>query len=453
MNGYPEAIKLLSAIGENDILKLWSKISTQQKELLLTAIASLDIDTLLLQKKALKQHQENPPSVKQVLPLKNSASSGSKHLQTLGSSLLAQGKVGCLLVAGGQGSRLGFEGPKGTFPISLICKKSLFQIFAEKSIAASKCYQASLPIAIMTSPKNHSATLSFFHEHQNFGLSDEQLFFFSQEELPFLNDSGHLILNEKFSFAKGPDGNGSSLKHFVKSGIWQKWKKRGIEHINYIQIDNPLADPFDAELVGYHAHNQCDITIKCVHRASPQENVGLLVEEKEGIRVIEYSEIAQQEREALTSNGELKYPYANISLFCFSMPLIANATKERAMPWHLTYKPTSKGMPRGWKFETFIFDAMESAQTIKSLLYPRKQCFAPLKNASGYDSPQNVSQALLNRDLSILESICGRPVPFCNIELDQQFYYPTPDLLKNWNNRHEEFEGYQNATGKASDPI
>ncbi|MGZ3809994.1 MAG: UTP--glucose-1-phosphate uridylyltransferase, partial [Bacteriovorax sp.] len=340
----------------------------------------------------------------------------------------------CLLVAGGQGSRLSFEGPKGTFPVSLIQHKSLFQLFAERTLAAGIQVGRALCLAIMTSPQNHEETLKFFDDHERFGLTQDQLFFFQQEELPFLNDQGHLMLNES-KIAKGPNGNGSALTHFITSEIGRIWQQQGVEYINFILVDNPLADPFDAELIGFHARNDCDITVKCIAKEHPDEQVGVLVKTPEGTRIMEYSEMNMSDREARNTDGSLQYQCANISLFCFSLSFVNNAMKSASLPWHLAYKAIHPNGPKGWKFETFIFDWMAYTQKIKALFYPRAQCFAPLKNISGKNSLEDVQQALLHYDHEILQTLCGQPVSTLPIELDPQFYYPTNELLNTWKHK------------------
>ena len=337
--------------------------------------------------------------------------SGSETHRTSGKKLLAEGKVGCLIVAGGQGTRLSYQAPKGTFPVSVIKKKSLFQLFAEKTIAAGKQVNRQLPLAIMTSPLNHAATLAFFRENRNFGLAEEQLFFFMQDELPFLDNAGHLLLNQDHLLAKGPDGNGSSLKGFVNSGIWDTWSKNGVEYLNYILVDNALADPFDAEFIGFHAAEKADITVKCVERTIPDERVGLLVKTNAGVAVVEYSEMNTEERREILPNGQLKHRCTNISLFCFSMNFVKSASSVK-MPWHFAAKPIYLNGPTAWKFETFIFDYFALAKNIQALLYPRDQTFAPLKNEEGQDSLETVQKALLKRHRGI-----GRDLRPCYSEV------------------------------------
>lgn len=446
MNTLPftEAVNKLKSIGEEQLLSHWQTLAAEQQTQLLTEIEALDLEIFKKQQTALRDTQQKKNQVlqKEWKAFENFTLIGSEAHKTLGKNLIAQGKVGCLIVAGGMGTRLSYDAPKGTFPVSVVKNKSLFQLFAEKTLAAGKQVNCALSLAIMTSPQNDAATRAFFKEHHNFGLSDEQLFFYCQRELPILDDHGHLILQNNTLIAKGPDGNGGSLGHLISSGIWENWQRKGIEYVNYILVDNPLADPFDAELIGFHAANENEITLKCIEKFTPEERVGLVVETEHGAAVVEYSEMDINERSAVLPNGKLKHRCTNISLFCFSMHFIHRAANSTELPWHFAHKPAYLSGPLGWKFETFIFDYLNATQKIKTLLYPRAQCFAPLKNGIGTDSLDTVQEALLKVDLMTLESICGHAIPECSLELDQQFHYPTEELFKAWKGRKGAFKGY-----------
>lgn len=293
-------------------------------------------------------------------PCLDYAESGNLEDYRLGKQRISEGKVGCMIVAGGQGTRLGFEGPKGMFPIN---NKSLFQIFAEKTVAAGR----DLPLAIMTSPLNDEITKEFFAKNNFFGMKQDQLYFFTQKMLPFLDTDGNMLSES------GPDGNGNSLRYFCESGIWQKWKSMGVEQINFILVDNPLADPFDAELAGYHYRTNADATLKCVLRKNPEEKVGVIAKMGDKIAVIEYSELSVEEAK--------KYPLANISLFCFSMDFIQKCASH-PLPYHAAFKSNV------WKRETFIFDNLKIATNVNLLLYPRSECFAPLKDKASISEVQ-----------------------------------------------------------------
>lgn len=441
---FADAAAKLECIGESQLLNQWDLLNPHQQNVFLNEVKSLDTAALASQKIALQHYQQTlkEETKQEWTPFFDYSLKGSERHKNLGQELIAQGKVGCLLVAGGQGTRLSFDAPKGTFPVSVIKHKSLFQIFAEKMIAAGKQANRLLPLAIMTSPQNHAATVDFFQTHAYFGLKEEQVYFFQQNELPFLDNEGHLILKSDQTIAKGPDGNGGSLSLFFSSGIWENWHRQGVEYVNYILVDNPLADPFDAELIGYHADNHCDITVKCIQKESPEERVGLLVKDDAGVRIVEYTEISDSERKALQPDGHLKHRCTNLSLFCFSMDFIKATAQTAILPWHFAYKATGLNGTYGWKFETYIFDYLPVAKKVKALLYPREECFAPLKNGSGTDSLETVQAALVQYDKRALQTICGQPISCGLIELDQQFHYPTAELLTKWKGRAGAFEGY-----------
>lgn len=431
---YSDALEKLSAIGQQHILTHWDQLAPVEKAQLLADIDRLEPLMFSLQKEILKR--KTSPSSRVFEPLTDYASSGNRQDHKEGLRLIAEGKAACLLIAGGQGTRLGIEGPKGICAVSIIKQKSLFQLFSEKVIAAGKQAGRLLPLAIMTSPLNHQATYDFFLEHDFFGLKPGQVFFFSQSMLPFLDPEGNLFLEAPSKIAYGPNGNGSSLKHLVDSGIWTQWKEQGIRYVNYILIDNPLADPYDAELIGFHHRQSAEITVKGTLRRHAKEKVGVLVKEGGKTQVIEYSELPEQEGSALNDDGTLKHRCASLSLFCFSIDFIQEAARRQyEMPLHFALKKATALNPQGkqaavmaCKFETFIFDLLPFANRTKVLLYPREECFAPLKNLTGEDTLADVQLALQNKDRRAFQQFFGKEPPTTPFELAQEFHYPMPEL-------------------------
>jgi UDP-N-acetylglucosamine/UDP-N-acetylgalactosamine diphosphorylase len=339
----------------------------------------------------------------------------------LGESFLRQGKVGCLILAGGQGTRLGFDGPKGSYPVSLIRQKSLFQLFCERTRAASAWSGYPLPICIMTSAVNHAQTLAFFEQHGNFGLAGSQLSFIQQQMLPFLDDRGHWLLEAPGKIAEGPDGNGQALSLFYNCGLWEKWRACGIEYLNVIFVDNALADPFDAEFVGYTASIGADATLKALERKSADEKMGVLAECAGKLKVIEYSELpADASQFTLSSTG----------MFCISMQFIGKLDVE--FPLHVARKkaPVLLGqeMAQIWKCERFIFDLLDHARTTGVLVCPREKIYAPLKNASGDRSIESVRHALLLHDQQTYCKLTGVQPQVSAFELDPVYYYPSEGL-------------------------
>ena len=344
-----------------------------------------------------------------------------------GRKLVKEGKVACLVVAGGQGTRLGFDGPKGAFPITKIKKKSLFQRLSERALAASK----NLPLAIMTSPLNHEATCEFFDNHELFGLNPEQLNFFQQKMFPFLDDKGNPFLESPGKIAAGPNGNGSALKHLVLSGVWDKWKNKGVTHVIFIQVDNALVDPFDAALLEAHVSSGNEVTVKCVRREDPQEDVGVLAKRGDDVVVVEYSEITDDERAARTNGGDLLHLCANMSVFCFNMDFIRRAVVEDALPYHLAYKKAQhlEQTIMAYKSERFIFDVLSKAKPVGAVLDERWRSFAPLKLKS---SIEQVQAALCHFDQKFFQKLTQTDNVPEEIELHPSFYYLEELQRKGW---------------------
>ncbi len=429
----------LHSIDQEAILKYTEELDSIEFRKLSEQVMKLSAITFQQQRALLSPC---PPTAPSLQPFSHFQTAGNSQYITAGKNALKSGKVGCLVVAGGQASRLRLNGPKGAVAVSPIKGKSLFQLFAEKGIAASHCYGKTLPLAFMTSPQNHQETVDFFHKHQNFNLTDKQLHFFTQSTLPLLNDQGDLFLETTSKIAEGPDGNGHALKQFVQSGIWQKWWDKGIRFLNFILVDNPLSDPFDAELVGLCHSTNSDIVVQTIKRKSGKEKVGVLVVNEGKTEVVEYSELRADEQHAKFPNGELKHSCANIGTFCFSMQFVKQMADEE-LPLHLARKAVKyltdekqtelSSQPNAWKFETFIFDILPFAKKIEALLTPREHCFAPLKNVSGENSLEDVQKLLQQRDREILENITGQKLlEESPIELPQEFHYPTAALIDQW---------------------
>lgn len=446
---YPALLKL-DALKQPSLTLFFQTLSLSEQILLSTQIETIDPETLAIQRSLISN---TPAPLSQSFePFDQFSYSGQIADKQVGNKQINEGKTGCIVLAGGQGTRLDFEGPKGLFPITICRHKSLFQLLAEKVKAASQRAGQPLPLAIMTSNRNNKETRDFFTAHAYFGLREDQVSFFIQTELPFLDAKGQLFMETLTHLAAGPDGNGRCLKNFVDAGLYNKWKQQGIRYATLVLIDNPLADPFDAELIGFHVKQGADVTLKCTEKLEPSEKVGVVVKQEAYCKVIEYSEMSKEQTEARAEDGKLKYRCANLSLFCFSMDFIKQAAQESdKLPLHKAWKAvnyleegqTKKALaPNAWKFETFIFDVLAFTKNVSVLLYPRAQCFAPLKNKTGADSPETVKKALQEQDRSIIERLTGQKSPPEPFELDPAFYYPTSELLAHWHAKRVSTAGY-----------
>ena len=398
-------------------------------------ISKLDLNALEEQSQLLVS---GASSVTNVKPYNSWVKSGCGDRQQLGRELTQAGEVACIIIAGGQGTRLGHSGPKGTFPISPIKNKSLFQIFSEKISAASSFCNVNLPLAIMTSPLNEKQTKLHFKENQNFGLAASQIDFFNQPMLPFVNYDNKLFRSDKHHIAIGPNGNGSVFEALIKSGIYEKWNHSGVKYINIILVDNPLADPFDFELIGHLAQTQNDVCFKSCQRKSADEKVGIIVQFEKKPIVVEYHEVP-------ANWSFTREPCANLSMLALTMNF-AKKMANHKLPLHkvqkkspfydeekaLVIKPSS---PNAWKFEKYLFDILFETEKTGVVVYPREDIFSPLKGLEGNNSPQEVQKALLAKERKIFELITHLKAPSTPFELSAEFYYPSLDLKKRWFNQ------------------
>lgn len=436
-----EALLKLQTINQEHILKFYDTLTENEKGLLLSQIDKLNVETFKKQQALLlaDEHQVE----QNYEPVENVVHADDLD-DKIGQKLLSEGKLGCLIVAGGQGTRLGFDKAKGTFPVSPVKKKSLFQIFAEKTLACGKKSHQILQLAIMTSEENEAEIKEFFKNNEYFGLNPSQLSFFSQKSLTLLDLQGNLFLENPYTISKGPDGNGNSLKLFYLSGIYEDWLNKGVEFVNYVLIDNPLADPFDVKLLDFQSRKKAEIVVKCVKRDTATESVGILVKKANHVDVIEYSEMNDAMRFAKDETGRLKFMYANISLFSFSMNFISKVANldDRYLPYHKALKKVAyfdskktkkPDLPNGWKFEKFIFDVLPFAKQVEVVEYSRKYCFSPLKNLQGDHTLETVQRQMELLDYETICHITGREDPILKpFEIAREFYYPTDELLEKW---------------------
>jgi UDP-N-acetylglucosamine/UDP-N-acetylgalactosamine diphosphorylase len=389
------------------------------------------LKTLLAQRALM--HKEN--SLDAFEPLEQVESVGDARREAKGWDLIAQGKVGCLVLAGGQGTRLMHTAPKGTMVVGPLTSKTLFQRLAERVLWAGRKVERDLPLIVMTSPFNDLQTKSHFKEHAQYGLKD--LGFVTQSTLPFLDREGNWFLETPGHLAEGPDGNGNALVHFYNSDLWAKWCAQGVEYLNVIFVDNPLADPFDAEFIGFAANKNLDIAMKVIKREALDEKMGIAALQKGALRVVEYSEFAPA-----ASAG---YPYATPGQFCYSMDFIRSlGEKGLSLKWHLAHKSAQnlgKAIPV-YKYETFQFDLLESTSKSAALAYPKERCYAPLKNREGDKSIETVRAALLRWDKQVYSALSELAAPDFPFELEAAFYYPTEELKARMKGRALPYSGY-----------
>lgn len=443
----PTAEDKLKEIGQAALLTAWPQLTIQQQHTLLLQIAALDLALFAQQRRFWEQKATSPPlDVQQVQPIRQWADchDNNPSLQRAGEQLCTLGQVGCLILAAGSGSRLSSSAPKGCYPISVIQDKSLFQLLAEKIGAASRQRSATIPVAVMCSRANLSYVHQFFAAHNSFGLDPHNLFFFAQDNLPLLDECGNLFLDANGHLASGPEGNGTAFYHFLQSGIAEQWQQRGIRFLTLLPIDNPLADPCDAQLLGFHAQHNFSVTLKSIWRSNPRESLGVLATNHQALQIIEYNELPEQLRFQRDHSGHLLFGLANTGLFCFDLAtVVAVAAYTAQMPLHFALKAIGQKM--AWKGERYIFDLLPWIPNYGILVYPRESCFAPLKNKAGSAGPDGVKAALQQCDRACIAALTGLPAPDFPFELAQQFHYPTPQLRHLWHGKSLTCSGYISA--------
>ncbi len=310
-----------------------------------------------------------------------------------GDKEIASGRVACILLAGGDGSRMGTDLPKGLFPIQ---GKTLFERFFEKVKAKSLSYETPLQVAVMLSPLNKKACEKYFKEKNWFGLKKEQIVIFEQQTLPCLDENGNFISQKEGSLLKAPSGNGEVFHYMKHQGILERFKNQNITSLQILPIDNPLAIPFDPQVALLHQTQKADLVIKACERISERESVGLLTENSVYPYVAEYSEIPEKFKTAKDAKGHLLFAWANTGLLSFTLSFAEKAASQ-TLPLHIARKKI-KGIEKPiLKLETFIFDLFSHVEKWSTLIYPREEIFAPLKNSHDVEA---VEKALLLQDKS-----------------------------------------------------
>lgn len=344
---------------------------------------------------------ENIEPVKAINPAKLKEDEINKY-RKLGEDAIKAGKFAIAIMAGGQGTRLGHNGPKGTFEIELNSKvKSLFEVIVDKLKEAYEKYNIYLNCYIMTSPQNHQETITFFEEKEYFDYPKQCIKFFKQDDLPLMDKNGKLILGKDGLIKQASDGNGGIFYSMAEKGILDELKKKKIEWIFIGSVDNLLVKYVDILLLGLAIEKQVKIATRTVLKNNPQERVGVLCKKNGKVKVIEYTEIPEEMRLAVNENGEILYGESHIMCNLFNIEAIEKAsTKE--LKYHVAEKKAEfidkdgnlvkPEEPNCYKFEKFIFDSFCLFDEIAILRGKREEDFAPIKNAEGVDSPKTAKK-------------------------------------------------------------
>ena len=434
-----EAKKRLAACGQEHVLEYWKGLSKAERSALLAQVAAIDPKSVKACAAALRGAAAAAVDTSRGLAPKVAELKGAALARAVaaGERELKAGRVAALLVAGGQGSRLGYDGPKGCYSIGPVTGAPLFYFHARKILARSRRYGRPIPFYVMTSEANNAATVECFRANGYFGLDPKDVFFFTQGMWPGMTKDGKIILDAPGHVFMSPDGHGGLLAALKRSGALDDMKRRGIKSVFFFQVDNPLVEIADPAFVGYHVLERSEYSLKLCAKRDPFEKVGMPMLVGGRYRMVEYTEMTKEQC-LRRKGGKLYYLYGSPAIHVFDRAFLAREA-AKAMPLHLAFKkiPYMAGgkvvkpaEPNGYKFEKFIFDILPNARRAAFLAFDQKDEFSPVKNAEGNDSPATC-RADLRAKWARMLAAAGVKVPeSMPLEIDPAYALDSDDLVR-----------------------
>ena len=458
-NNLSEIKEKISKIGQEHIFDFYFELSEEKQVAFLRQIQSIDFDEFKAQVDRLvtsneKEVEFNWDNLKPADYIPLPENGGDPVLwdeaKTTGEMVIKEGRVAAFTVAGGQGTRLGYDGPKGTFSVTSHSDKSLFEVFANKIARASERYGVLIPWFIMTSEINHQATIAAFEANKYFGMPKESLFFFSQALFPAVDLDGKMLLEEKGQLVMTPNGHGGSLRALVESGAIEKMGSEGIDVLSYFQVDNPLVPCIDPAFIGFHVLNQSELSSKMIPKVYSLEKVGVFCNYEGQNLVIEYSDMPFAMQELSDEEGGILFRSGSVAIHLFDRDFIervGSPSSEDKLPYHKALKKIpfinkSGGEelpknPNGFKFEMFVFDALSKAKNPVIIEGLRNDNFSPLKNAKGVDSPETCRNDQLKQAIRWLSAagidLEGNGAKDFTFEINYRFAMDKDDFINQWN--------------------
>jgi len=404
--------EILKKYDQEQLLMFYNELDSASKQKLLKDIESVDFSKI----KAFNEAQNSKENINKIEPIesikRNELSLDEiKTLSHIGKNIIQLGKYAVVTMAGGQGTRLGHTGPKGTYKLHLKDKdRYIFEIFTDYLKKAYEKYKVYIPWYIMTSEANNDETVNFFKANGYFGYPKDKINFFKQGELPITDLEGKVLLEEKDKILKAADGNGGVFNAMAKYNVISEMKSNGIEWVLITGIDNILVNLADDTFIGLVCHENKLNGVKSIAKSSPTENVGVFCKRDGKPGVIEYSELDDDMRYALSENGELKYIEGNFVNHLINIEILEKI-KEQSLPIHKAIKKqtyldklgnkVTSYKPDTIKYEAFIFDYFKMVDDVTVYRVKREEEFAPVKNKDGIDSPETATKlynALLFRE-------------------------------------------------------
>jgi len=415
-----EARTQLAAHGQEHVLDHWERLDEPARATLLEQIEALSWVNIERMQRELQQAgtASGPAAVEPDAVLELDADALAEAA-TAGEAALRSGRVGVILVAGGQGSRLGYDGPKGCYPVGPLSDDTLFAIHAKKIIALERRYETAIPFYVMTSVANDAPTRAFFADNDCFGMAPERVKFFTQGMWPGLWPDGRLVLEAPDRIFVSPDGHGGTLSALKDTGMLDDMATRGVDTLYYFQVDNPMVHIAEPAFVGVHVSRGCDMSLKVCAKRDAQEGLGVVVRSAGRPGIVEYSDLTEAQKSETGPDGRLKLLFGSVAIHIFSREFLEKEAVAD-MPLHVAHKKVpycdaqgevvKPDNPNAYKFEKFIFDALPDADTSVNLAFDREDEFSPVKNAEGADSPETCKRDLGRKFAGWLEA-CGCTVP------------------------------------------
>lgn len=454
--------ELYGAAGQSHLFEHWASLSSNDQQRLmdnLSSVAGGSSPEKLINscQQALALASANSSDGGSIEPLPMTSyqsvignSTAKKEYNQIGLEAIVRGEVAVILMAGGQGTRLGSSKPKGCYDIGLPSGKSLFQIQAEKIIRLQTVAKAKKPIPwyIMTSQPTRSATEQFFKDNSYFGLKESQVIFFNQGTLPAFDLKGEkLLLSTPTELVQSPDGNGGLYRALKDNNILQDFKEKGVKHVYMYCVDNVLSKVADPVFIGFAIKHKFELATKAVRKRDAHESVGLIAAKNGKPCVIEYSEISKELAEAQDKQGMLKLRAANIVNHYYSVDLLNRDLHHwcESLPYHIAKKKIrvydnttghyiTPDTPNGIKLEHFIFDVFPTVALDRfgCLEVERSEEFSPLKNGPGSanDNPETSRAAFMNLGTSWLEEAGAKVEDGVLIEVSGKLSYAGENLTQ-----------------------
>lgn len=457
--------KTFEVAGQGDVFRFWENLDAEAQQALVDQAGEIDlkeIEALVRVHIREKSAGEVDFSTLEPAPFLALPRTDAEHktwaaAKERGEEALRQGKVAAFTVAGGQGTRLGYDGPKGTFPVTPVTKKPLFQVFAEKILSARQRYGAAIPWLIMTSHANHEPTVDFFKTHYFFGLPEEEVRFFRQGRMPAVDLEGRILLETPGRIAMSPDGHGGSLRALRRSGSIEELEELGVEVVSYFQVDNPLVQAIDPVFIGFHLESGSEMSSKMIPKAYPEEKVGVFAQQGEKNLVVEYSDLPAELAKERSETGELRFQSGSVAIHLLSTEFVKKmGGGGEVLPFHRADKKISTvdasgetitpEEPNGVKFEMFVFDALPFAENPIIIEARREDEFSAVKNAKGVDSPESCERDQLKqfarwaKAAGVPVAVDGDGVPNVRFEVSPLFAVDAGTFAESWKNLAEKPE-------------